>query len=131
MLEPENDGAGANIYGRVASISNASIVSFTASDLDKVTAYRAGLQYGLSSKNTVDLGYEQVIWEPALATGTDTEERYITLGLGHTFNPNASMKLLYQIVEYEQGTGVGALSPYGPLGNYRGGVATAQFAVKF
>ncbi len=125
-LDPNDDTAGLSVDGRTATTQGRT-VGVAANALDKITYWKAGLKYGLTSSNTVDLGFEQVTWEPTGAGTTDTEERYISLGLGHTFNPNASMKLLYQIVEYEDGT----LTPYGVSNNFHGGVATAQFAVKF
>ncbi|MDH7480725.1 MAG: S-layer homology domain-containing protein [Armatimonadota bacterium] len=121
FLEPSDDAVA--VTGRSA-ISQGAVVS--ASGLDKITYWRAGLKYGLTSANTIDLGWEQVNWEPA--TGSDTEERYISIGIGHSINPNASLKLLYQIIEYEQGVP----SPYGTAGSdYRGGKAAAQFQLKF
>jgi len=121
FLEPDKEQVA--VLGRSA-ISNLDKVS--ASGLDKITYWRAGLKYGVSSANSIDLGVEQVTWEPT--SGVDTEERYITVGVGHSFNPNASLRLLYQIIEYEDGT----VSPYvGTSANYRGGKATAQFQLKF
>jgi hypothetical protein len=123
-LDPDDETG--TVDGRTA-ITQGRTVSLVGGDLDKITYWKAGIKYGLTSSNSVDLGWEQVNWE-AVAAGSDTEERYISIGLGHTFNPNASMKLLYQIVSYEQGV----LSPYSVAAeNSRGGVATAQFAVKF
>lgn len=122
-LDPNDDAFA--VDGRTA-ITQGRTVNVAGIDLDKITYWKAGLKYGLTSSNSVDLGWEQVTWEPNGA-GNDTEERYISIGLGHTFNPNASMKLLYQIVEFEQGV----LDPYSVDENFRGGVATAQFAVKF
>lgn len=91
-------------------------------DVDKLTAWKAGLQFGLTAANTIDLGYEQVTLSPTV--GNDVEERYISIGLGHSFNPNASLKLLYQIIEAEDPDLLAD-------GNYRGGVATAQFQLKY
>jgi len=94
--------------------------------VDKITTWKAGIKYGLTSSNTVDLGWEEVRWAPTDGDD-DSIERYISLGVGHTFNPNASLKLLYQIVSYTAGD----LSPYSDYDDYRGGVATAQFQVKY
>jgi hypothetical protein len=97
---------------------------------DKVTHWKAGLGYGLSSAYAVDLGYEQVLWNLSNANGTLTGagkpfESYVTFGLGHSFNNNASLKLLYQIVQYsDRGTG------FDPI-DHNGGVAIGQFEVKF
>jgi predicted porin len=124
FLEPDNDTA--LVTGRTSTDQGAVVSANTiGARLDKITAWKAGVKYGLTAANSVDLGYEQVTWEPK--TGKDTEERYISIGYGHSFNPNASLKLLYQIVEYEQGIP----NPYTAGDDYRGGVATAQFQFKF
>jgi len=89
------------------------------SKIDKINYWKAGISYGLTSANTVDLGWEEtkLDWTTGAPSG---KERFISLGVGHSFNPNASLKLLYQIVEYE----------YGDPSD-RGGVATAQFQLKY
>lgn len=95
---------------------------------DKVKRYQVGLGYGLTSSNAVDLGYEDVMYDlqnnPGHSAGKP-HETYLTIGLGHSFNPNASFKLLYQIVRYDdKGTGFDSAD-----GN--GGVAIGQFSLKF
>ena len=110
------------VHGRTAIDSGRIISQF---GLDKITAWKAGLKYGLTSANAVDLGWEQVTWAPD--AGDNTTENYISIGLGHSFNPNASLKLLYQIVEYSQG----APNPYAVGADGHGGVATAQFQLKY
>jgi len=102
---------------------------------DKLDRYQVGLGYGLTSNYDVDLGYEQVNWDlkdndPLTNTlkgsGKPTQS-FITIGVGHTFNPNASFKLLYQIVEYrDKNTGFD-----GAAGDTNGNVAVGQFQVKF
>ncbi len=100
---------------------------------DKVTRYQVGLGYGLSSQYAVDLGYEDVLYDlknraGTAATGINAgkpNESYLTLGIGHSFNNNASLKLLYQIVQYnDKGTNFDAV-------NRDGGVAVGQFSLKF
>lgn len=100
---------------------------------DKVTHYAVGLGYGLSSAYAVDLGYEQVLYDLKNRAGTAVtgivagkpKESYLTFGVGHSFNNNASLKLLYQIVQYnDKGTGFDAA-------NHDGGVAVGQFSIKF
>jgi len=97
------------------------------SGVDKITGWKAGVKYALTSANSVDLGFEEVLWSPVAGGGIDTRERYISLGIGHTFNPNTSLKLLYQIVEYRQG----GIDPYDSYGDSRGGVAGAEFMLKY
>ncbi len=102
---------------------------------DKVTHYRFGLGYGLSSAYAVDLGYEDVLYDLKDNNGTlpggagKPHESYLTFGLGHSFNNNASLKLLYQIVRYDdKGTG---FDPTANGGSDNGGVALGQFSLKF
>lgn len=121
FLEPENDAAGFEVAARAATFQERAL-AVSADTVDKLENWKVGLQYGLTSRNTVDLGYEQTNLD-ALGLADSLEERFISIGLGHTFNPNASMKLLYQIVEFENKDDA--------TDNFRGGVATAQFAVKF
>ncbi|MGB9587118.1 MAG: S-layer homology domain-containing protein [Armatimonadota bacterium] len=121
FLEPDDDAVA--VTGRTATDQSAVV---SAGGLDKITSWKAGLKYGLSSANTIDLGYEQVSWEPI--AGADAKEKYISIGIGHSLNANASLKLMYQIVEYE----AGAINPYPGLGaDSRGGVGYAQFQLKY
>ncbi len=97
---------------------------------DKVTRYQVGLGYGLSSQYAVDLGYEDVLYDLKNNNGTlnnagKPNESYLTLGVGHSFNNNASLKLLYQIVRYDD-----KLTGFDP-NNRDGGVAVGQFSLKF
>jgi hypothetical protein len=92
--------------------------------LDQLNAWKAGIKYGITAANTVDLGWEQTQWAPIAGSGS--RENYYTIGLGHTFNSNASLKLLYQIIDYK----AGALDVYGD-GNYRGGMTAAEFLLKY
>lgn len=100
---------------------------------DRVTRYQVGLGYGLSSQYAVDLGYEDVLYDLRNRAGTAVtginagkpNESYLTFGVGHSFNNNASLKLLYQIVQYnDKGTNFDAV-------NRDGGVAVGQFSLKF
>jgi len=124
FLEP--DDSAQPVRGRLATGAQGPVIGTGAGVLDKITHWKAGIKYGLSAASSIDLGWEQVNWEP-LAAGKNTEERYITIGLGHDFSTSASLKLLYQIVEYEQGVP----NPYFLGSDRRGGVATAQFQLKY
>jgi len=121
FLEPEDDGLA--VTGRSA-VEQGQFFGVGAGIIDKLTYWRAGLKYGLTATNTVDLGWEEALWKPTV--GSDTRERYVNIGLGHSFNANASLKLLYQIIEFKAG-GV----PLFPDASYRGGEAAAQFELKF
>jgi len=103
---------------------------------DKLNRYQVGLGYGLTSDYNVDFGYERVEYDLKNRNGTlfhsgKPTESYYTVGLGHSFNPNASLKLVYQVVAYrDKGTGFGN-SGNGQSGNEDGGIAAAQFQLKF
>ena len=103
---------------------------------DHLNRYQVGLKYGLSSAYGVDLGYEDVQYDlrnspvngvKSLANAGKPRETYVNIGIGHTINSNASIKLLYQIVHYEdKNTG------FDGFGNKQdGGVAVGQFQLKF
>lgn len=122
FLEPDDDAA---LISARTSIDQGRVLNMGGAAVDKITYWRAGLKYALTSSNSVDLGWEQVTVEPTAAgSPEDTEERLISLGLGHSFNPNASLKLLYQIINFE-------LGDIGSATDFRGGVATAQFQLKY
>ena len=92
---------------------------------NEIHHYKAGLKFGLTSANSVDLGAEAVDWEPAV--GNKNRERYYNVGFGHDFNANTSFKVLYQYIQYK----AGAFPAVGPAFNYEGGVAVTQFSVRF
>jgi hypothetical protein len=106
---------------------------------DKLNHWKVGAAYGLTSSYDVDLGYEMVNWElknqnatlPGKAPGDyKPTESFLTIGLGHTFNPNASFKLLYQIIEYkDKNSNFDSLG--GPGFDFNGNVAVGQFQLKF
>jgi hypothetical protein len=86
--------------------------------------YKAGVAFGLSSSNRIDLGYERADYEPPV--GSKAKEEYINIGWGHNFSPTTSFKLLYQIINFEVGdTGLN------PLADYDAAVAVTQFTVRF
>jgi len=104
---------------------------------DHLNRYQVGLGYGLSSAYGVDLGYENVQYDlrnndGVLAHAGKPTESYVNIGLGHTISNNASVKLLYQIVHYDDhGTGFDAQSEAGNNGRTDGSVAIGQFQLKF
>jgi hypothetical protein len=98
---------------------------------DEITNIRAGLKYGLTSASNIDLGVEYTQYKVIDGFGANVggrgkpEEWYYNIGYGFNFNPNTSFKFLYQIIDYkDKGTGFDTL-------NGKGGVAAAQFSVKF
>jgi hypothetical protein len=105
---------------------------------DHLNRYQVGLTYGLSSAYGVDLGYENVQYDlrnknGTLAAAGKPTETYVTFGIGHTISNNASIKLLYQVVHYDdRGTNFdNTASVNGNNGKQNGGIATAQFQLKF
>jgi len=124
FLQPDRDSS--TVLGRTATSKSITGVAVDGAGLDKITYWKAGVKYALTAANTVDLGWEESKWEPN--TGANTRERYYTFGFGHTFNPNSSLKLLYQVVDFRAGDV--AANPYGDS-SYRGGVATAQVQLKY
>jgi len=104
---------------------------------DHLNRYQVGLGYGLTSAYGVDLGYENVQYDlrgadraQTLVVAGHPTESYVNIGIGHTISNNASIKLLYQIVHYDDhrtgfDTNVDANS------KQDGNVAVGQFQLKF
>jgi hypothetical protein len=95
---------------------------------DKINNYRGGLKFGLTSASNVDLGVDYTEYKIGLGinAGEKPREIFYNIGYGYSFSPNSSFKLLYQIVDFDdKGTG------FDPSGAGKGGVAAAQFQVKF
>ena len=114
----------------------------------RIDRYLAGLQFALTSRNTVGLGVEQVYrnyvagsatdaplalptagfgGSPLVGTRIKNTETYINLGVGHNFTPDIALQLLYQVVDFAKYTADRSNQP----ANYRGYVATAQVGVRF
>jgi hypothetical protein len=91
---------------------------------NEITHLKGGLNYALTSSNSIGLGVENIDFD---APGGDaTTERYINIGWGHQFNPNASFKLLYQIINFESPS-----NDIAPNADFDGAVAVTQFTVRF
>lgn len=90
--------------------------------------FRGGLRYPLTSRNTVDLGYEHVEFDQDAAFGFDRIERYANLGFTHQFNPNMSVRLLYQFL-HTDGQSDGFLDA--PGFDYKSHIIATQFQVRF
>jgi hypothetical protein len=94
---------------------------------DKIQNLRAGLKFGLTSTQGVDLGIERTEYKLGRGptAGSKPIEYFYNIGYGFSFNPATSLKVLYQIVDYrDKNSGFDTL-------NTKGGVAAAQFSVKF
>ena len=113
---------------------NGSLVNSPLQQGDHLNRYQVGLNYGLTSAYGVDLGYENVQYDlrnnsGTLAAAGKPRETYVNIGIGHTISNNASIKLLYQIVHYDdKGTGFDTTAGGG---KEDGGVAVGQFQLKF
>ena len=110
---------------RLSLVGEGNVYQIIGARNNEIHHYKAGLKFGLTSANSVDLGAEQVSWIPAV--GGTNRERYYNIGLGHDFNPNTSFKVLYQYIDYR----AGAFPTVGPAFDYTGGVAVTEFSVKF
>ena len=93
---------------------------------DQIIKAEAGLQWGISKNNSLDLGYEWVRFAPDTDLD-DATETYLTVGWAHQFSANAGMKIGYQFINYDDGAD--AAGPY--TDDYRGGVGVVQFGVSF
>ena len=113
---------------------NGSLVDSPLQQGDHLYRYQVGFNYGLSSAYGLDLGYEDVLYKlnnnsGTLAAAGNPHESYVNIGIGHTISNNASIKLLYQIVHYDdKGTGFDTTAGGG---KEDGGVAVGQFQLKF
>ncbi|MDR3707605.1 MAG: S-layer homology domain-containing protein [Capsulimonadaceae bacterium] len=99
---------------------------------DDLTRINGGIKYALATDTSLDLGYEWVQWnlknkavDAISATGKPVEQ-YVTIGVGHDLNKNAAVKLMYQILDYQdKGTG------FDQGGDSKGGIVVGQATVKF
>jgi hypothetical protein len=88
--------------------------------------YRGGLRFPLTSRNSVDIGYEHVRYDADEPGGVDRLERYYNVGFGHQFSPNMSLKLLYQIMQVRS-SGLLELPGF----DYDASIVATQFQVRF
>lgn len=83
--------------------------------------------YRLSRKNTISLGYEQVDYSANGAGGLSRQEQYYNFGFTHQFNPNMSLRFLYQLMDVNSAGGVLDV----PTFNYQAGILATQLSVRF
>ena len=104
---------------------------------NEIKHYTVGVSFDLNPSNGIDLGWEQARIRPFDAAGAnvagifgngETRETYWTIGLGHRFNESTLIKVMYQIVDYED-NGAGLYTV--PGGNYKGGIGVTQLTVRF
>ncbi len=94
---------------------------------DTVTKAEAGVQWGISKMNSLDLGYEWIQYSSDKSALGNAVEGYLTVGWAHQMSANAGLKVGYQFINYNDGDT--ASGPY--TRDYRGGLAVAQFGVSF
>jgi predicted porin len=83
--------------------------------------------YRLSRKNSLSFGYEQVDYSRNAAAGLSRQEQYFNFGFTHQFNPNMSLRFLYQLMDVNSAGGVLDL----PAFNYQAGIIATQLSVRF
>jgi archaellum component FlaC/opacity protein-like surface antigen len=107
----------------------------TADDLVHVVA---GVDYKLTDRWNLSLNYEGAFWRPSSGTFTrfnpnrptgDPIWNYITLGVGYNLGENASLNVLYQIIDADS-KNVRELSAPGADKN-RGGVVATTLSIRF
>lgn len=111
-------------------VDNASYLgSFAGTALNsdaKIQQYKAGVNVALG-RGALGFDAEWVRWDPNLAGSSTPEERYYTISYNHMLTDNTKLRLLYQIVDYDDdGSGV---APYGA--SYKGDVAVVQASMDF
>jgi opacity protein-like surface antigen len=93
----------------------------------------AGVDYKLTDRWNLSFNYEGAFWRPrSAAFGSPTTNptwNYLTLGVGYNLGENASLNVLYQIIDADS-KGVGALGAPN-AGKNRGGVAATTLSIKF
>jgi hypothetical protein len=87
---------------------------------------RAGLRFGLTSRQSVDFGVEYVNYDPDRPGAVDRTERYYNVGWSHSFSPNMSFRVLYQLMSMSSGR----LGPL-PRMEYDAHIVATQFQVRF
>jgi len=103
---------------------------------DTVIKAQAGVQWGISKTNSLDLGYDWIQFSPDNSALDNAIESYLTVGWAHQLSPNAGFKIGYQFINYDDGSpfSVNEVAQPGPgpyVGDYRGGVGVVQLGVTF
>lgn len=91
-----------------------------------LTYIRAGLRHALTSRNSVDIGYERVDYDADGPGGVERLEQYYNIGLAHQFSPNLSFRILYQFLDVHSKGGLEL-----PGFNYKANIIATQFTARF
>jgi polyhydroxyalkanoate synthesis regulator phasin len=93
----------------------------------------AGVDYKLTDRWNLSFNYEGAFWRPrSAAFGSPTTNptwNYLTLGVGYNLGENASLNVLYQIIDADSKGVTGLPAP--TTGKNRGGVAATTLSIKF
>ena len=107
------------------AVDDLTVGGYPISTEDKMDRAKVNLRYAFTSKTSLGAGYEWISFKP---DGPEkSTDKYITLDLTHKINPDAMVKIGYQIVDYKAGEDGG---PYGDE-DFKGDVGYVQFGVKF
>jgi hypothetical protein len=87
---------------------------------------RGGLNYPLTSRNSVGVGYERVDYRANEPGGVKRLEQYYNIGLTHQFSPNLTFRLLYQFMDVHSGSALEL-----PGFNYKANIIATQFQARF
>lgn len=119
------DGEFLKTIDTIGTTAAPAVVGLSVKD-DEILRAEAGLRWGISRANALDLGYEWIQYSPKSEGLDDANETYLTLGWAHQVNPNAGFKIAYQIMSWNGGVDH---IIYGP--DYRGGIGVVQMGVSF
>lgn len=109
-----------------ASPADAALLGgFGTSNDDEIIKAEAGLKWGFSCKNALDVSYQWVKFSPDSALDSGTEQ-YLTVGWSYQVNPNAALRLGYQWINWNGGDDS---IVYGS--DYKGQLGVASFGVSF
>ncbi len=101
------------------------ITALNINEEDKVDRAKVDLRFALSPKTSIGAGYEWVQFKLD-AGGDKAKDKYWNFDLTHKINPEAMLRIGYQIVDYTAGD----VSPYGE-NDFEGNVGYVQIGVKF
>lgn len=102
---------------------------------DKINRVMAGVDYKFNERWSAMFNYEGVMWELKSATwaggnaGAEPIENYFTLGLGYNLGENATLNVMYQVIDFDA-KGAPAFA-FPTTGRNKGGVASTTLSVKF
>ncbi len=97
-------------------------VGYWAKD-DKVIKAEGMLKWMLNDKCSLNASYEWVRFDPDAAGESSLDFKYLTLGYGHQFSPNAKLSIGYQMIDTEDIDEV--------VFKNKGGLGVVQFGVSF